>query len=257
MIENDYSRLIMNEGRRGIRILRYTLFGLCLTFAVFSLFFFSVKAKVDGIMLSLATIILVCLPNLTEKLFKRRMYTPFYVLAILYTICPLLGHSYKFYYIIPFWDKILHTTGGVVFAIVGSYIPVILNRHEKSNNSSILMRALFALCFSIALSAVWEFFEFAADMWFGQDMQNDTYIYTINSYNLGAKLGEIGSITNIESVVVNGVPLEGYLDIGLIDTMCDMLVESFGALVYSVWLMIDRDRHPILMPKDYTFSKSE
>ena len=38
----------------------------------------------------------------------------------------------------------------------------------------------------------------------------------------------------IESVVVNGETWPGYLDIGLIDTMKDLLVNFIGAVTFSV-----------------------
>ena len=80
------------------------------------------------------------------------------------------------------------------------------------------------------------------DRWFGLDMQRDTLVSAIHSYDLGSATGVIGSIDSIESVVVNGVPLEGYIDIGLIDTMGDMMIETFGAVVYAVVFALDKGR---------------
>ncbi len=43
-------------------------------------------------------------------------------------------------------------------------------------------------------------------------------------------------INNIEEVIVNGerIPVKGYIDIGLFDSMADMFVESAGALLVAV-----------------------
>ena len=49
-------------------------------------------------------------------------------------------------------------------------------------------------------------------------MQRDTLVTAIRSYDLGDAVGVIGSIDQIDSVIVNGVALEGYIDIGLIDS---------------------------------------
>lgn len=38
--------------------------------------------------------------------------------------------------------------------------------------------------------------------------------------------------------------LEGYIDIGLIDTMGDMMLETAGAVVCAVVFALDRGRHP-------------
>lgn len=54
----------------------------------------------------------------------------------------------------------------------------------------------------------------------------------------------IGSIDQIDSVIVNGEPLEGYIDIGLIDTMGDMMIETVGAAAYAVVFALDKGRHP-------------
>lgn len=102
---------------------------------------------------------------------------------------------------------------------------------------------LFVL-FSISVSALWEFYEYGMDRWFGTDMQRDTLVTAIHSYDLGDAAGVIGSIDQIDSVIVNGVALEGYIDIGLIDTMGDMMIETAGAVVYAVVFVLDRGRHP-------------
>lgn len=140
-----------------------------------------------------------------------------------------------------YWDKLLHLCGGVVFALLGSYLPVVINRKYENDR---LLRVLFALMFSISVSALWEFYEFGMDRWFGMDMQRDTIIHAIHSYDLGEATGVIGSIDQIDSVIVNGEPLEGYIDIGLIDTMGDMMIETAGAAAYAVVFALDKGRHP-------------
>ena len=151
------------------------------------------------------------------------------------------GRIYKLYYLIAHWDKLLHLCGGVVFALFGSYLPVVINRKYENDR---LLRVLVALMFSISVSALWEFYEFGMDRWFGMDMQRDTIIRAIHSYDLGEATGVIGSIDQIDSVIVNGEPLEGYIDIGLIDTMGDMMIETVGAAAYAVVFALDKGRHP-------------
>ena len=78
------------------------------------------------------------------------------------------------------------------------------------------------------------------------DMQDDTVITEITSYLLDGAPGEAGSIRDITAVTVNGKPLpvRGYIDIGLNDTMWDMLLETLGTLVVVGWYLWDRGRHP-------------
>ena len=68
---------------------------------------------------------------------------------------------------------------------------------------------------------------------------------------LGDSLGVTGRIPNIQSVSVNGLllPVDGYIDIGLIDTMLDMLLETAGAVVTCVILWLDKGKHPLIQNK--------
>ena len=65
-------------------------------------------------------------------------------------------------------------------------------------------------------------------------------INSLTSYLLGDTLGVTGSIENIQSVTVNGVQIPGYIDIGLIDSMLDMLLETLGAMVACLVLWLDK-----------------
>ena len=217
------------------------LLALCQSFAVFSFVRFWLLRVWLDVLLSLGTILLLLLPLLLEGVFHCAMSPVMVAFSLLYALCPLLGHGYKLYYVTDWWDKLMHCSGGVAFAILGLYLPYLLNRGKEM---SVAMRAVFAFCFSIALSALWEFYEFGSDRLLGTDMQVDTYVTAIHSYFLGDGPGVVGSITDIESVVVDGVELDGYLDIGLFDTMWDMLIESLGALIVTVLFLIDRGRHP-------------
>ena len=93
-----------------------------------------------------------------------------------------------------------------------------------------------AFCFSLSVGIIWEFFEFTMDMVFGLDMQKDTIIHSISSVTLDETMSnKIITIKGITETTVNGVPLniDGYLDIGLIDTMKDLIVTFIGASVFS------------------------
>ena len=68
------------------------------------------------------------------------------------------------------------------------------------------------------------------------DMQKDTVIRSIASVALNPDHQNVPIfIDGITEVTVNGVPLgvDGYLDIGLIDTMKDLMVNFIGAAVFS------------------------
>lgn len=240
------SKIVDREKKSLIRF-RRVLFWAGEIFCIISVFSFLFSAQIGKAFMAALAMILLVLPELIEKHFHCRVNSAFYLFALLYALGPMLGHCYKLYYLVPGWDKLLHAAGGVMFAVLGAYLPVVINQRYQDD---ILLRVVFAVFFSVSVAAFWEFFEFSADSWFGSDMQNDTIINSIHSYALGAEAGVVGTIEKIDSVVVNGEPLYGYLDIGLIDTMLDMLIETFGAMIFAVAFALDKNRHPIFQRKE-------
>ena len=214
-------------------------------FAIYSVIRFGAAREWERALLAAVTLLLLCAPFILEKLAHGRLSLPFFLFGLFYAIGSMLGHSYKLYYLLPGWDKMLHICGGVAFAAVGYYLPQWAGVHGKNNR---LVSVVFAVCFSMAVAMLWEFVEYGADRLFDMDMQNDTVVYSITSYKLGNELGVLGRIPSIESVVINGsqLPLNGYLDIGLIDTMTDMLLETLGTVITVVILGIDNGRHPLI-----------
>ena len=191
--------------------------------------------KFGNIMLCLMTSVLLVTPWVFEKTSKMNLPALLKVLFIFLIIGgPVLGKIYKFYYRFSLWDKLLHTSSGFLFAVIGAMIPQLLDKENASH--SFALELACAMCFTLAIAAVWEFFEFSMDKFFGMDMQQDTLLTGINSYLLGSGTGVLGSIENIESVTINGIDtgMAGYIDIGLIDTMGDMLVCTVGGILYCV-----------------------
>ena len=98
-----------------------------------------------------------------------------------------------------------------------------------------------ALSFTLAIAAVWEFYEYAMDTFFrnGYAAGYNCVRHKI-PYLLGSEKGVAGSISDIQSVIVNGeeLSINGYLDIGLIDTMQDMLVCTLGGICYCVCFIL-------------------
>lgn len=215
---------------------------LCELFTLFTVAALLAGGEPDRLALAFITVLLVLLPMLLEKMFRCRICLLLYLFALAYAVGPMLGHCWKLYYTVPVWDKLLHISGGVMFAVLGAYFFDLAVKHEKLP----AVRVIFALCFSMAIAVLWEFCEFGADTFFGMDMQDDTVVPRLTSYLLGDSVGITGTIENIRTVTVNGISLPGYIDIGLIDTMLDMLLETVGAAVTCVLLGLDKGRHPLI-----------
>ncbi|MCR5136515.1 MAG: hypothetical protein K6C12_05400 [Oscillospiraceae bacterium] len=218
----------MNSLTNQERKIRLGLLAASEAFALFSTIFFLPGREWTRTALAAVTVLLLLLPEAAER--GRRLSMPFYVLCLFYALGAMLGHSYKLYYKILRWDELLHLLGGFLFALVGFEIARSIT---GSGRDSLWFSALFGLCFSMAIALVWEFFEYGMDTFFGMDMQNDTVVHSIVSYQLGTELGVTGGFPAIHQVVIDGTPLalEGYLDVGLHDTMADSLVETLGAVL--------------------------
>lgn len=161
--------------------------------------------------------------------------------AIIYVFifaAEILGEINAFYVKIPIWDTMLHTTNGFLMAAIGFALVDIMNRSDRfSMKLSPFFLAFVAFCFSMTVGVMWEFFEFSMDMFLGQDMQKDWIINTVTSVKLDPTGGNTPTSVAINSVVINGEEwqLGGYLDIGIIDTMKDLMVNFVGAVVFSVF----------------------
>ncbi len=89
----------------------------------------------------------------------------------------------------------------------------------------------------MTVGVLWEFFEFGMDRLFHLDMQKDTVVQSITSVMLDPTNSNTPiTIDGIHSVAVNGNDLgfDGYLDIGLYDTMEDLFVNFIGAVTFSI-----------------------
>ncbi len=217
----------LNQKERKIR---FVFLAAGEAFALFSTIRFLPGKEWTRLAISAVTILLLLLPETAERICGRRLSIPFYAFCIIYALGPMLGHSYKLYYTILRWDELLHLFGGFLFALIGFEI---VRSITGGGKCSLWFSALFGLCFSMAVALAWEFFEYGMDAFFGMDMQNDTVVHSIVSYQLGTETGVTGSFPEIHEVLIDGtsLALDGYLDIGLHDTMADSLVETIGAVL--------------------------
>ncbi len=194
----------------------------------------------ESVFLCILTLLLMLIPSFVQVTFKVELPTTLEIIVLLFIFAAeILGEINEFYIIIPFWDIILHILNGFLAAAIGFSLVDLLNRHEKpSFKLSPLFMVIVSFCFSMTIGVVWEFFEFGMDRIFRFDMQKDTIVNAISSVMLDAEGRNVPThINNIKNVTINGknLGLGGYLDIGLIDTMEDLLVNFIGAAVFSIF----------------------
>lgn len=197
-----------------------------------------IRGNYENVFYSALALILFIAPAFFEKNFGLKLPNILEIVIMLFIFASIvLGEMYNYYLKIPVWDTMLHTINGFLCAAVGFGMVDILNRNEKIKfQLSPVFLAVVAFCFSMTIGVLWEFFEFSCDMFLGADTQKDTVIHTINSAMLNSISEGSGTMANIVSTTVNGqvLPIDGYLDVGLYDTMKDLIVNFVGAAVFCV-----------------------
>ena len=222
---------LRKKGRRTL-ILNYILQTLTLMTAIASLIVFFVDDErglditFNHIFQCVGALVILNIPLFISK--KFRCYIPNFITITLYVFAFahfVLGEIYRAYDHVFLYDKILHTTGGVIFAILSFSVIWLLNNSEsKKIKLSPFFIVLFTFCFTMTVEYVWELVEFAADRLFGANMQRWQDGLT--------QLPDGSYVTS---------PAYGS---GLKDTMTDMIVNVLGCLAVCIVAYIGMRRKP-------------
>ena len=182
------------------------------------------------------TLLLFTIPSFVERKLHIDVPNTLEVIILLFIFsAEILGEIQEYYLIFPFWDTMLHTINGFLMAAIGIAMVDILNRSRKFKvRLSPAFVAVVAFCFSMTVGVLWEFFEYGVDNFLHMDMQKDTIIPAVTSILLNSEGRNAAVTVPIESIVINGEPWAGYIDIGLHDTMKDLLVNFIGAVTFSL-----------------------
>lgn len=196
------------------------------------------RGEYESAFICLLVLALFMLPFFIQQNFGIELPSTLEIIILLFIFAAEILGELKCYFItFSHWDSMLHTTTGFLCAATGFALIDILNRNSRIKfQLSPIYVALTAFCFSMTVGVLWEFFEFGMDRLFLMDMQKDTVVQSITSVMLDPTNSNIPvTIDGITSVAVNGQDLgfNGYLDIGLYDTMKDLFVNSVGAVVFS------------------------
>lgn len=201
-----------------------------------------IMGNIWNAILCIVALVLFTFPTIISEKFKIGI--PSLLEAIIYLFIyssAILGEIYNFYGNIVGWDTMLHTLNGFLCAAIGFSLIDILNLHSEKINLSPFYVALVAFCFSMTIGILWEFYEFTADSFLKTDMQKDRIVTEVSSVEINEKNENIPvKIDDIESTTIkqkngNEVTINnGYLDIGLIDTMKDLFVNFIGATCFSI-----------------------
>lgn len=173
-----------------------------------------------------------------EHYLKIECPTLFAAILYIFILTGFIGACYNVYTYIPSQDDISHAIFGLFFTLFGFAIMKCFIG-EPDTKKKFFACLFFAIGFSYIMSIAWEFFEFAMDninpMY---DMQEDTIVDHIHSFFLHDPYDHLNTevIDGIQKTVIylkdgsTYVIEGGYLDIGIIDTMCDLIWCTVGTL---------------------------
>ena len=206
------------------------------------------RGDLNNALLCLLSLILLFAPLFIQNKFEITLPNDLEIAIYLFIFsAEILGEIDNFFGIIPYWDIILHTINGFLATAVGFSLVDLLNKNSKNINLSPFYLCLVAFCFSMTIGVLWEFFEYGCDKFLNVDMQKDTVIQKISSVALNPD-GENKAVVvdDIGKTIIydtNGDVLQvidnGYLDIGLNDTIEDLFVNFIGAIVFSCFAFLD------------------
>lgn len=204
----------------------------------------ALRGNFESVFLCGLTLVLFILPSIFTRRLQIELPSTLEIIILLFIFAAeILGEINSFYIRVPNWDTMLHTLNGFLCAAVGFALVDMLNRSDRfSFKLSPIYLAIVAFCFSMTVGVLWEFFEYAGDQFLGFDMQKDAIVQTIRTVELDpTRSNKVVAIRDIADVIIvhadgtqTALGLGGYLDVGLNDTMKDLIVNFIGAVVFSV-----------------------
>ncbi len=212
----------------------------------------------ENVFLCALTLVEFLIPIIIDRKLNIKLPNTLEILIILFIFASeILGEVQNFYGIFKYWDTMLHTINGFLCAAIGFSMIDILNRSRKFHTKmKPIFVALVAFCFSMTIGVLWEFIEYGIDVTIKTDMQKDKIVSVVSSVSLNEeKKNSAVTIKDITETDIHGkvngqntiVKVDGgYLDLGLHDTMKDLLVNFIGAVVFSVIGLLyikDRDEY--------------
>jgi hypothetical protein len=229
-------REAVKEHKRALAVY-LVLRGLVIAIIVLSI----LQRKYENLFMCAMALVMFNLPSLFERRLSIEIPDTLEIIIYLFIYAAqILGEMRSFYVRFPFWDTMLHMLNGFICAGVGLALINLIN--HRSHNLVFRLSppyvAIAAFCFSMTVGVLWEFFEYGMDSIVHTDMQKDTVVHAIYTVTLDeTKTNKVVAIKDIQRTEVNGQDLgvDGYLDIGLNDTMKDLFVNCIGAVVFSIY----------------------
>lgn len=139
-----------------------------------------------------------------------------------------LGEFYYLFVKVWYFDIIMHVLSSF---IVSGLVVYALKFFRIDMNKIVMMFFIFS--FTMMIAALWEITEFSIDRIFSSDMQKDTVISEINSTLLSDD-GRSVVKKDINRMKIGNKVFNGYIDIGLYDTIEDLICAVGGSMIFII-----------------------
>jgi hypothetical protein len=141
------------------------------------------------------TFILILTPKLFEKKYKIDIPEELEIIAVIFIYCAIFLGEVHGYYTRFWWWDTILHTVSGIVLGLIGFIILFILYQGEKVRAKPFLIVLFSFCFALALGSIWEIFEFSMDSLFGLNMQKS----------------------------------------GLLDTMGDLIANSIGALIISLF----------------------
>jgi len=230
-IKNEF-----NNKENSVIIILYILSFIVVFFLVNEI----IDKNISNILICILTLILFLIPSVVSIKLKL-LFPPMseIIIYILIFSAQILGEVLGFYVRIEIFDTILHLLYGFVMTLIGfSLINIFYKSGKIKFKNSYKYFLLFGFCYGMTSGISWEMLEYSVDKIFNQDMQDDTIITEISSIKFNKNNDTKPKTIEIESLIVNGEDYmkeyNGYIDIGLNDTMKDIIFNLIGGIIFLI-----------------------
>lgn len=233
------NNLYENEGSKTLKITREFILNIVCVTIFFISFIYGIIMMINepndaqNRLITLESAVGMLIPLvyvIFAKVFKINI--SFYMRLFVFTFAffgIVLGESFRFYYNIPFWDKILHTISGFFVTWIGYSLCYYVIKDTNIENK-VMFSIVVGIMFSLAFAAVWEFYEYSVDSILGLNMQKT--MPTDSTFFNGGDTNSMLNGTDSEIAAFYRTP-EGYR-YAIKDTMTDMLLNALGSIIMGV-----------------------
>ncbi len=243
-IIKDYHNFLKNRFKDDVAVLIVELIYVLL--CIGSGIYFAILGRVQNTAMSFFFPVIVLAACIFEWKANVRGGVLFYIVFLAMCSSNILGNGYSLYVrFFPYFDKIMHTLSGIAFTCFGYMLVKMMIHGDDGKKFACCL--FFGIVFAMAVAAVWEVYEYFVSEVLLDDMQTNYIVDTIDYENY-----IVSTIINFQDGT--SITVDGYIDIGLFDTLQDITVCLIGGSITVVLLVLDnlcfkRAINKVLVPR--------